>query len=426
MIRSFPYRYRVHIFLFFLMMITYLDRVCISLLGVRIKTSFHLSNEQFGWALGAFALSYAIFEIPAGILGDRIGQRSSLIRIVLWWSFFTAITGLTTGLITLVFTRFLFGMGEAGAFPNSTGAISRWFPMAETSRAVSFLFVGVSAGAGLAPLIIVPLATHFGWRVPFFVIALIGLLWVLICYKWFRNEPAEMKGIDTNEIELIENNRRFISHRQAFPWKTALGNRSIRAMIIAFFCSQWGLYFFIAWLPVFLQQGSHFSENQMKYATSFLFLLGIISALLTGWVSDLLAKTRGLKFARRFMGMFGLCLVGIFIFCAAITQSNQLVVVYLVTAYFFLWPFSINAFSTCVDIGRDNAGTVAGIMNFSGQVGAFIMAIVFGKMVDIHHNFNTPLFVLSAVLCFGGIVWLLVDPVKKVESQVENVDLLLI
>lgn len=424
MIKSFPYRYRVHIFLFFLMMITYMDRVCISLLGVRIKASFHLSNEQFGWALGAFALAYAIFEIPAGILGDRIGQRSSFIRIVLWWSFFTAATGLTTGLITLILTRFLFGMGEAGAFPNSTGTVSRWFPKSETSRAVSFLFVGVSAGAGLAPLVIVPMATHFGWRVPFFVIALIGLLWVLICYKWFRNEPAEMVGIGIDEIKLIENNRRFISHRQTFPWKTAMGNRSVRAMIFAFFCSQWGLYFFIAWLPVFLQQGRHFSENQMKYATSSLFLLGIVSALLTGRVSDLLTKTKGLKFTRRFMGMLGLCMVGIFIFFAAITQSSQLVVGYLVTAYFFQWPFSINAFSTCVDIGRDNAGTLAGIMNFSGQVGAFLMAIVFGKIVDLTHNFNAPLFVLSAVLCFGGIVWLLVDPVKKVERQVESIHLL--
>jgi sugar phosphate permease len=415
----------VHILLFFLMMITYLDRVCISLLGVRIKSSFDLSNEQFGWALGAFAIAYALFEIPAGILGDRIGQRSSFIRIVLWWSFFTALTGVTTGLITLVLTRFLFGMGEAGAFPNSTGAISRWFPRSEISRAVSILFVGVSAGAGLAPLLIVPLARLYGWRVPFFVIAFIGLLWVLICYKWFRNEPSEMTGISSEERNLIENNRSFIRHRQAFPWKTAMGNRSIRALIIGFFCSQWGLYFFIAWFPVFLQQGRHFSENQMKYATSFLFLPGIISALLTGWVSDHLAKSKGLKFARRLIGTLGLCLVGFFILCASITESNQLVILYLVAAYFFIWFFSINAFSTCVDIGRDNACTLAGIMNFSGQVGAFMMAIVFGKLVDLTHNFNTPLILLSAVLFCGGMVWLLVDPEKNIQLTEENNALIL-
>src|SRR5882757_8192748 len=133
--KQFPYRYWVLIFLFFLTLITYLDRVSISLVGVRIKAAFHLSNEQFGWVLGAFALAYALFEIPSGIAGDRYGQRAVFIRIVLWWSLFTALTGATSGLITLIITRFLFGAGEAGAFPNGTSTISRWFPVAETSRA---------------------------------------------------------------------------------------------------------------------------------------------------------------------------------------------------------------------------------------------------------------------------------------------------
>src|SRR5664279_5081804 len=122
---KYPYRYRVLIFLFFLIFITYLDRVCLSLVGVRIKSEFGITNEQFGWVLGAFALAYALFEIPSGIMGDRIGQRTVFMRIVLWWSLFTALTGFTTGLTTLIITRFLFGMGESGAFPNSSGTISR-------------------------------------------------------------------------------------------------------------------------------------------------------------------------------------------------------------------------------------------------------------------------------------------------------------
>src|SRR5215510_364480 len=97
-----PYRYRVVLLLFFLILITLLDRTCISLVGVRIKAAFHLSNEQFGWVLGAFALAYALFEIPSGHLGDRIGAKAVFIRIVLFWSFFTAVTGLATGLISLL------------------------------------------------------------------------------------------------------------------------------------------------------------------------------------------------------------------------------------------------------------------------------------------------------------------------------------
>ena len=397
------------------MLITYLDRICISLVGVRIKTAFGLSNEQFGWALGAFALAYALFEIPAGIWGDRIGQRSSFIRIVLWWSLFTAITGMTTGLITLIGSRFLFGMGEAGAFPSSTGAISHWFPASETARGVSFLFVGVNAGAGLAPILIIPLAAAFGWRAPFFVIGFIGMIWVLVCFFWYRNDPAEMKGISKEERMFIEKNRHFVDHKRSFQWKAALKNKSIWAMVISFFCSQWGLYFFIAWMPVYLQQGRHFSENAMKLTTSFLFTLGIVSALLTGWLSDLLVKKKGLRFSRRYMGMSGLCIVGFLIFFAGVTTSNVLVVVFLVSAYFFIWPFSITAFSTCINIGGDSTGTVSGIMNFSGQIGSFVLAIVFGKMVDLTHNFNSPLFVVAGVLCAGGLVWLVVDPVSKIE-----------
>jgi len=156
--RTIPYRYRILIFLSFLIFITYLDRISISLLGVRIKAEFNLTNEQFGWVLAAFSLAYAIFEIPSGILGDRIGQRLILIRIVLLWSTFTVLTGFTTGLFTLIVVRFLFGMGESGAFPNSSGVISHWFPVNETSKGISSLFVGQSAGSAIAPLIVIPLA----------------------------------------------------------------------------------------------------------------------------------------------------------------------------------------------------------------------------------------------------------------------------
>src|SRR5882672_6728184 len=131
---KFPYRHRVLILLFFLSLITYLDRVCISLVGVRMKAAFNLTNEQFGWVLGAFALAYALFEIPSGMMGDRIGQRAVFIRIVLWWSLFTALTGFTTGLTTLMLTRFLFGAGESGAFPNTSAAVGRWFPVAESGK----------------------------------------------------------------------------------------------------------------------------------------------------------------------------------------------------------------------------------------------------------------------------------------------------
>ena len=151
--KKISYRHRVMILLYFLMLITYLDRITISVVGVRIKTAFHLSNTQFGWVLSAFVLAYALFEIPAGLMGDRLGQRKVLIRIVIWWSVFTALTGFANGLTSLIAVRFLFGMGEAGAYPNSCGVISRWAPKSETSRGMSWLGMGAPTGAALAPCV---------------------------------------------------------------------------------------------------------------------------------------------------------------------------------------------------------------------------------------------------------------------------------
>src|SRR5215831_18368896 len=115
---KFPYRYRVVLLLFGLTALTYIDRICISLVGVRIKADLGLTNEQFGWVLASFALAYALFEIPSGALGDRFGPRIVFIRIVLLWSVFTALTGLATGLLSLIIIRFLFGIGESGTYPN--------------------------------------------------------------------------------------------------------------------------------------------------------------------------------------------------------------------------------------------------------------------------------------------------------------------
>lgn len=413
---KFPYRYRVLILLFFLTLITYLDRTCISLVGVRIKNEFHLSNEQFGWVLGAFALAYALFEIPSGMLGDRIGQKAVYIRIVLMWSLFTALTGMATGLFSLMCIRFLFGMGESGAFPTSSGVIARWFPVKETGKSVSVLIMGATVGAAVAPLIVTPLAISFGWRIPFFVNGLIGTVWVLVCFTWFKNFPSEMKRISKDEQKFIEDNRRFKNQAHRVEWNRVFKSRSILALCIMFFCNQCGNYFFIFWMPVYLQEGRHFSENDMKIITAVVFIAGISGALFSGFIIDWLVKKRGLSFGRRFIGMISLGLMGILFFITAFTTHNTLAVVSLIIAQFFYLPSVAASVSTSVDIGAENAGTVTGIMNFFGQMGAFFVAIVFGKLVDISHGFATPLFALSIVLIAGCLLWLAIEPAKQIST----------
>lgn len=409
---TFPYRYRVAFLLFFLIVVTYLDRVTISLVGVRIKNEFGLTNEQFGWALGAFALAYALFEIPTAVLGDRIGQRNVFIRIVLWWSLFTVLTGAVTGLSTLLAVRFLFGMGEAGALPNSSGVIARWFPASETAKATSTLMLGSFVGAAIAPLIVVPLAATYGWRMPFFVNGAIGLVWVVICLLWFRNNPADMKNISEREKNVIEQQRRFSDHQQPFPWKKATASANLWALVLAYYGLQWANYFFIAWMPVYLQQGRHFSETKMKATMSYVFLVAIASALVAGIVNDWLVKKKGLTFGRRIVAVACFVCMGTLLFLSATSASTAVVIICLIAANFFNSPCAIASFSTCVDIGGDHAGTVAGIMNSVGQLGAFFMAVLFGKIVDATHSFATPLFILSGVSWVGALLWFFVDANK--------------
>ncbi len=412
---KFPYRHRVLILLFFLIFITYLDRVCISLVGVRIKSEFHLNNEQFGMVLGAFALAYALFEIPSGIMVDRLGQRTVFIRIVLCWSFFTALTGTVTGLTTLLLTRFLFGMGESGAYPTSSSTIARWFPASETGRGMSVIFLGQNAGAAIAPLMVVPLAVYFGWRAPFFVNGLIGLLWVFVCWLWFRNEPSEMKNISAEEIKLIKDNRRFQLHKELFPWKIVLGNWRIWTMMAGFFSANWVLYFFVAWMPVYLQQGRHISENNMKLTSSYLFIFGMGGALLSGLLNDWLVKKKGLVFGRRMIGTMSLGMAGLFLVITATSSGNSIAIMCLWICHFCYSFFPITAFSTCVDIGGSKAGTMGGMMNFAGQIGAFTLSLAFGKIADLAHNYNTPVLLIAGVLISGSIAWLGIDPAKKIE-----------
>jgi ACS family glucarate transporter-like MFS transporter len=412
-----PYRYRVLILLFFLTTLTYLDRVCISIVGVRIKSGLGLSNTQFGWVLASFSLAYAIFEIPSGILGDRIGPKAVFIRIVLLWSLFTAMTGLVNGFIALLLVRFLFGIGESGAFPNSSAVISRWFPLGEMGRAMSWIGTGSHAGSALAPIIIVPLAMAFGWRVPFFVIGALGLVWVLVCFSWFRNFPSEKSSITREELDYIETQRSFSKHVETIAWKSIFKHRTLLALVLMYFCCQWGNYFFTGWLSIYLQEGRHFSENQMKNISSVLFVFGITGTLCGGWAGDWMVRKRGLRFGRRFTGMVGLGVSALLLIVCGFSTQNNVVVFSLFGAELF-WAFSVmSSYAVCVDIGRNHAGTVSGMMNFFGQMGAFFLAVIFGKILDLSHSFTAPLYLLSGVLLTGCLLWLAIDPQKKLRLQ---------
>src|SRR5712675_1878756 len=227
-------RHRVVGLLVLLFAITYLDRVCISVAGPRMQADLHIDPIGWGWVTGIFTLSYCLFEIPTGALADRIGPRRVLTRIVLWWSAFTALTGAMTSYIPLLVTRFLFGAGEAGAFPNSSVVVARWFPPAQRATMSGVTLMASQIGGAVAPLLVVPIQSRYGWRASFFVFGLLGAGWAAVWYIWFRDSPAEKIGAAQPEQRQATEWHALTGHR--FPWRTALQSQSTLALLGMAFC----------------------------------------------------------------------------------------------------------------------------------------------------------------------------------------------
>lgn len=401
-------RYQVVLLLFVLSMITYLDRVCISLAGPRIKKELQLSNEEFGWILSAFAVGYALFEVPGGIWGDRYGARRILTRIVAWWSVFTALTGMMWSFTSLFIARFLFGAGEAGAYPNATIALSRWFPLGERGRAQGFVWMASRMGAALSPLLVTPIMITFGWRTMFYLFGAVGIVWAIFWYMWYRDEPRQKHSIKPEELQEIESEREIKSAHQRLPWKQVLTNRSFWALLTAYHFNIWGAYFYVSWLPIYLQEGRGFTERDMMIFGTMPFALGMLGNLAGGYATDKLSHRLGLRLGRNLVGSFGLCASGLVIFASILSTDKIIAVVLLSCGYMFKDVALPVTWAAAMDIGKSFSGAVSGALNTSGQLGASVVAVVVGYLITLG-GYNAPLYVISGLLLFAGILWLFVD-----------------
>ncbi len=178
-----------------LSVITFLDRNAISIAGIEMSKELGFNEQEFGWILAAFTISYGLFEIPTGWWGDRFGEKKVLARIVIWWSLFTVLTGMAGGFASLFIIRFLFGAGEAGAYPNTAIAIRKWFPVEERGRAQALIWMASRIGGALTPLLVVPLQLQVGWRVTFYILGGIGLLWVLVWLIVYQSNEEDQPVI---------------------------------------------------------------------------------------------------------------------------------------------------------------------------------------------------------------------------------------
>ncbi|HEY4968084.1 MAG TPA: MFS transporter, partial [Puia sp.] len=225
----------------------------------------------------------------------------------------------------------------------------------------------------------------------------------------------------TEEKELIEKNRNYVPHDSVFPWKTMLRTPMIWALFFSYFCIQWANYFFVAWMPNYLQEGKHFSEKQMGTTMIFVYCAGILAAFLFGIISDWLIRLKGNSFTRKTIAMISFGIMSLAIFISARATDQILVTVSFLTASFLLVIIVLTCFATCLDIGGDRVSTLTGVMNFCGQAGAFLMSMFFGRIVDYTHSYEAPQFLLVILLVVAGVCWIRIDSSKKLILDRETV-----
>ena len=408
------YRYRVGALLFFLAVITTLDRVCISVAGPRIQEQLRIGPQQWGWVVGVFAIAYGMFEIPGGWMADRFGPRIVLTRIVLWWSLFTALTGMVRSYPLLLLTRFWFGAGEAGAFPNATASIASWFPANERGRAFGFLSVAMQVGGALSPLLVIPIQIRFGWRASFYVFALVGVAWAVTWFLCFRNTPTEMRGISSSELNEI--GPAPDRHKHGLPWRVALRNGNFWAILLMAISYGYGSYFFFAWLPTYLVRARNFSERELLF-TAMVFVFGASANLASGFISDFLLKRAGLKAARCRIGMIGFACAALFAFLASLTPSKYGTLLLLCFSYAGICFTQPMVFPTCIEVARKYPGSMAGAQNTTNQLGSFLSGVLFGYIARISGSYDRPLIVMVLVLIFGALMWLKIDPTRELVPE---------
>ena len=422
------YRYRALGFLFLLSVITYIDRVCINLLGKDMQKDLGITPSYWGWILGAFALSYAAFEIPTGVMADRTGPRKTAARIVVWWSIFTSLTGVVQNFWQLLSCRFLFGAGEAGAYPTSSAAISRWFPLKERARATGIVWMGSRIGGALSPFIVLTLAETLSWRGTFGVFAVLGAIWVVVWYWWFRDTPKEMPGVTA--AELAEIGPPFEKQKHGLPWRVVLRDPNFRTLLLMYHTYCWGSFFYLSWLTDYLREGRGYDNGDLKAIAWLPFACGACGNLFGGWLSDRLCPKIGLKWARCGIGAGGLFLAGVLMMATHFAPGKFLPLVLLALGYGSMDAMLPVAWAVCPDIGRRYGGAVSGAMNMAGQLGSFLSSVAFGYIVQSLRGagwskpdaYNLPLLPFSILLLISAALFLRVDPNRQLIPEAPGSD----
>ncbi len=398
-----------------LSVITFLDRMAIAVTGPAIQRDLGITADEWGWVLGAYVIAYAVFEVPSGALGDRHGYRKELTRITIWWSIFTAATAACRNVWELATARFLFGLGAAGAYPNMTGVLYRWFPARERARGQGVVWAASRLGGALAPLLLVPLQAMFGWRAVFIALGVVGLVWALAWRRWYHDRPAEQPGILAEEVAEIGSDGD-VGH-SGTPWARLFRLPQLWLIALAYCFYAFGSWFFFNWFPMWMVNGAGFTVAEMGLYGSIPFLLGIVANLAGGVLCDRLAVRIGIR--RAYSLIASVCLAMTAALLVAMSMATgKVAIIALAGAAFAVMDLMLPAaWAMCMAIGGRFGGTASGVMNTAGNLGGFVCTVAIGYVIAGTGNYDLPVQGVAAMVLVSAVLFALIDCTKGLDHK---------
>jgi sugar phosphate permease len=411
----------VVVFAVVLAIITYIDRVALGLAAPQITKDLGLTKNQMGSVFLGFLLAYSLFEVPSGFLGDRLGPRSVLMRIVVWWSFFVAATGQAWNWISLVFIQTFFGMGEAGCFPNIAKAFSVWLPRDERTRAQGIVWLSARWGGAITPSIVYITFKYVSWRTAFALFGMLGVVWAIFFYRWFRDRPSEKKGVNAAELELLRGAESHAGGHGKIPWKRFFRSPQVWFLCGQYFCLSYSWYFSITWLPTYLREARHLDSTTREFAilAGMPLFFGGIGAFIAGFVSKLMNRFTGNTNAtRKLLGCAGLLGACVLMALSTLLQNPVFAVVALALASFCNDLTLPGAWASAMDIGGSFAGTLSGTMNMMGNAGGALASWLAPRILLMaNDNWNFVIYVAAGVYFLGVFFWLALDTVTPLTHE---------
>jgi MFS family permease len=406
-------RYGVVAMAFLLGLVLYVDRAALGVAAPFVRRELNLGTLAMGSVFSAFVFGYALCHIPGGWLGDRLGARRILSAIVVLWSVFTSATSLAFDFGSLLAIRFLFGAAEAGAVPNVSRSFARWIPAEERARAQGIFLAGMSAGGALAPPLVMFIILRWGWKSAFLALGAAGLLWAAAWFLWYRDDPRVHRHVNRAELELLPPASAAPS-TDPIPWRRLVKNGNVWAILAMYFTYGYTGYIYITWFPSYLIEGRGLPAMMAGVLSAVPAGLAIVAKPLGGWWSDRLSKRRGVVIGRRVVGMFGFALGAIAVIPGILIPNAYASAIFLGVADAGAALAHGVCFAVCLDVGSKGAGTFSAMMLTAGSIGNALSALAFGAFLSRTGSWIPPFAIACGANLAGSLLWLKIDPGKKV------------